>query len=64
MKRKTKKIITAIIIAGVIVFFHSIYSNYFADIFYTMTDEQYAHEAQSIVNYSLPPCQFYTDRTE
>lgn len=52
MKRKTKQIV----IVGIMFSVYSIYSNFFA-VIYPMTDEQYAREAQKIVNDNLAPCQ-------
>jgi hypothetical protein len=52
VKGKTKLIILAAFIMGVMFSFYSIYSD-----IYIMTDEQYAQEAQKIVNDSLSPCQ-------
>lgn len=60
MERKTKQIVSTIFITGVMFFFYSIYSIFFADLI-TMTDEQYAHEAQKIVSDSLVPCQSPVD---
>ncbi|WP_371377016.1 hypothetical protein [Sporomusa aerivorans] len=57
MKRKAKQVVMTISIMGVMFSFYTLYYSFLADIFYTMTDEQYAREAQKIVNGTFSPCQ-------
>ena len=52
MKRKIKLSVIAAFIMVLLFSFHLIYSDV-----YIMTDEEYAQEAQKIVNGSLSPCQ-------
>ncbi|XEQ93621.1 hypothetical protein SCACP_25180 [Sporomusa carbonis] len=47
-------IIIAIFTTGVMCSLYCICSDFIATVF-PMTDEQYAHEAESIVNYTPPP---------
>jgi len=55
MKRKTERSVIVIFIMAVMFSFYSICFSWLAGI-YTMTDEQYACEAQKIVNCSRPLC--------
>lgn len=57
------KIVIAIFIAGAICSFYCVYAGFIADL-HPMTDEQYAREAQNIVNYRPLPGQLasYTVR--
>lgn len=59
MRRKTKQVVSAVFIVGIMFCFYSIYLIIFA-----MTNEQYACEAQRIVNDSLQTSQPVTDMME
>ena len=61
MKRKMGQIIIAVFIMGATVTFYSIC---WLDDAFSMTDEQYAREAQRIVNCSLPSCQHPKEAAE
>lgn len=56
-------IVIAVFITVVMFSFYCIYSSFIADA-YPMTEEQYAREAQNIVNYSPRPCQLPLDAAE
>ncbi|MBP1763780.1 MAG: hypothetical protein H6Q65_838 [Firmicutes bacterium] len=62
MKRKTKQTITTIFVMGAMFFFYSIYTSLFAG-GVILTEEQYTHAAQEIVNNSLPSSQCAANST-
>lgn len=59
MKRTTTRAAVIVALIGVMGSLYGIYASCFGGV-YAMSDEQYAEEAQEIVNYTPSPCRFAT----